>query len=311
MVALASTTQGVQFHCYSNHQKDWWYIIVHPTPQSEDLLFELPKYTDPIQYQPPNKSFFLQSQPYFTHVGYDIPSCNLQNSSMILSLCIEAFTPHIEQVIQDYHLPLSSEIPDPDADLVCLVLVPWDHMVRTSYSIALARCHLDPSWRVPTLHNLIEHALPSQHDNYMHQLIDLLTGALHMDGHSYLIDEFSGTTPFTNNPLKKLASAGACFFDHVSFQMAVMLKIQTTTNQNLVAANTAECEICDTVLQHLPGDRPLSDKIDHCIRRHWNKKGNSMEALALLLAEDGHHVLIWIMAWICIQITTKESLMPL
>ena len=141
MVALASTTQGMQFHCCNDYQTDWWYIIVHPTPQSEDSLFELPKFTDPIQYQPPSKSAFLQSMPYFTHLGNDLPSCNIQNSSMILTLCIEAFTPHIEDLIQGYHLPLPSQFPDLQLqieDLVCLVLAPWGHIVSTSYPIALA-----------------------------------------------------------------------------------------------------------------------------------------------------------------------------
>ena len=128
-----------------------------------------------------------------------------------------------------------------------------------------------------------------------------------MDEHHYLLEVFSGSAPYPNSPLKKLASAGASFFDHVYTQLAVMLKIQTTTNQNLVAANDAFCEIYDTILQHLPGGSPLADKIDSCVQRHWNKNGNSMEALSLLLAEHGHHVLIWIMAWICVQISYKDN----
>ena len=133
--------------------------------------------------------------------------------------------------------------------------------------------------------------------------MDLFIGALHIGDHSYLTDVFSGTAPFTNNPLKKLASAGACFFDHVYSQLAVILKIQTATKQNLVAGNDSLCETYDLILQHLPDHSPLADKIDHWLQRHWNNKGNSMEALALLLAEDGYHVLIWIMAWVCIQIS--------
>ena len=147
MVALASTTQGMQFHCYNSHQQDWWHIIVHPTPQSEDPLLELPKFTDPIQYQPPAKSAFLQKTSYFTHLGYP-SSYNIQNSPMILTLCIEAFTTHIEDALVGCHLPLPTQFPDLQLqieDLVCLVLVPWDHIVRTSCSIALVSCQLDPS----------------------------------------------------------------------------------------------------------------------------------------------------------------------
>ena len=83
MEALASATQGVKFHRYNNHQKDLWFTIVHPTSQSEDPSSVLPEFTDPIRYQPPAKTTFLQSNPYFTCLGYDLPACNVQNSSMI------------------------------------------------------------------------------------------------------------------------------------------------------------------------------------------------------------------------------------
>ena len=32
-----------------------------------------------------------------------------------------------------------------------------------------------------------------------------------------------------------------------------------------------------------------------------------MEALALLLAEDDHRVLVWTMAWMCAQISYKDQ----
>ena len=57
-------------------------------------------------------------------------------------------------ILMGYHLPFPTQFPDLQLqieDLVCLVLVPWGHIVRTSYSIALANCQLDPSWGVPTL----------------------------------------------------------------------------------------------------------------------------------------------------------------
>ena len=169
---------------------------------------------------------------------------------MILTLCIEAFTPYIEDVLISYRLPLPTQFPDLQLqieDLVCLVLVSWDRIVRTSYPIALVNCQLNPKWGVPTLH-------------------DFFIGALHVEDHSYLLDVFSGTPPYTDNPLKKLAAAGAYLFDHS--QVAVLLKIQTTTKQTLVAANNAFCEIYDSILQHLPDDSPLADKSDYCLQRH-------------------------------------------
>ena len=39
------------------------------------------------------------------------------------------------------------------------------------------------------------------------------------------------------------------------------------------------------------------------LNRHRNNKANSMESLSLLLAELGHRPIIWIMAWLCIQLS--------
>ena len=61
------------------------------------------------------------------------------------------------------------------------------------------------------------------------------------------------------------------------------LKVQTTTKQNLVAANDSLVEIYDLVFQYISPDSPLYEHSDTLLHRHWNNKGNSMESLALLL----------------------------
>ena len=159
----------------------------------------LPKFTDPIQYQPPAKTSFLQSN----HTWDALPSCNVQDSSMILTLCLEAFAPLIEDLVLEYHLPLPGKVLGlqlQTENLVCLILVPWDHLVRTGFSTALSYSEIDPQWGVPTLMKLIEHATPSHGVNYMDQFTELFAGALHLEDKSYLVDVFSGSAPYTTLP---------------------------------------------------------------------------------------------------------------
>ena len=119
----------------------------------------------------------------------------------------------MEQLIYDYHLPQPTEVPDLNmkvSDLVCLVLVPWDHLVRTSCHLALRNCELDPRWGVPTFHNFMAHALPLGTENYMTQFIQFFAGAIHMDEHHYLLDVFQAlphtpTALSRNWPLQVLA----------------------------------------------------------------------------------------------------------
>ena len=117
--------------------------------------------------------------------------------------------------------------------------------------------------------------------------------------HKHLVDVFAGHPPFTNAPLKKLASAGSYYFDHVYAQIG--------TRQNLVVANDSLVEIYDHFFQFISPDSPRYERSDTLLNRHWNNKGNSVESLALLLAELGFHPMVWIMAWLCVQLSYKHK----
>ena len=118
---------------------------------------------------------------------------------------------------------------------------------------------------------------------YLQQFVDNLVEIVHK--HPVTIDIFGGLPPFTNAPLKKLASAGSYFFDQVYAQLASLLQVQTTTKQNLVAPNDAFTEIYDLFMYSISPDSPLYQHSDQYRNRHWNNKGNSLEALSLILAE--------------------------
>ena len=52
---------------YNNAHEDlqiWWDRLVNPLEPDDDPLFELPKWTDPINYKAPNKTYFMMQTPF-------------------------------------------------------------------------------------------------------------------------------------------------------------------------------------------------------------------------------------------------------
>ena len=201
----------------------------------------------------------------------------------------------VETVISEYNLPRPSSIPFLNRtykDFTTLVWLPWDHMVRTSYSMALEYFRITPVWDIPEA--LLNNLLPSQDQTYFQQFTDMLTEVI--NDPPLFTDVFGGLAPFTNAPLQRLASAGSSFFDHIYAQLATILQIQTTAKQNLVAPNDAFVEIYDQVLYSISPSSQVYSHRDQYLGRHWNNKGNSLESLSLLSAEQGFHSFVWVMS---------------
>ena len=116
--------------------------------------------------------------------------------------------------------------------------------------MALDYFQITPVWDIPAIESLLNNLLPSQDQPYLQQFVDNFVEILHYT--PLFTDIFAGLAPFTNAPLKKLASPGSSFFDQVYAQLASLLKIHTTTKQNLVAPNDAFVEIYDQVMHSFP-----------------------------------------------------------
>ena len=109
--------------------------------------------------------------------------------------------------------------------------------------MALQTFQITPKWDPISIEFLLTILLPSQDQCYLDQFAHSLVEVVH--SHQHLLDVFAGQAQFTNAPLKKLASAGSYYFDHVYTQSGTLLKVQTTTKQNLVATNDFLVEIYD------------------------------------------------------------------
>ena len=90
-------------------------------------------------------------------------SFTCQSTSMLLTVCNEALVPLIEKVITDHCLPLPSEVPSLNLqldDIIGLVLIPRDRIVRTSFALALSCFHITPAWDIPNLNPFRKNFFP-------------------------------------------------------------------------------------------------------------------------------------------------------
>ena len=127
---------------------------------------------------------------------------------------------------------------------------------------------------------------------------------------STFADVFQGTAPFSNDPLKKLAAAGSGYFDSVYYQVTALFQLQTKKSQHLPAPNEPLVELYDIIVDRAPSTSDMAHHKAALLSRHWNNKGNSMESLALLIAEAGHHDLIITMAYLVMQLQYESHSYP-
>ena len=69
-----------------------------------------------------------------------------------------------------------------------------------------------------------------------------------------------GNAPFTNEDLKKLASAGSCFFDTLYYQVSAMYRLQTTKNQHLPAPNNSLGILYNLIVARAPDMLEIGSK---------------------------------------------------
>ena len=156
-----------------------------------DPLYELPKFTDLIEYEISKKTNFMMK--LLTQLDNNIQSYNIQDISILLTIYNEAFQPIIENIIIEYGLPLPKENLSLDLkiqDILDLAFLPWDHMVRITFSMTLQSfriaSHSDPT----NIESLPINLLPSQDQCYLDQFAHCLVEILY--DHKYLLEIFSG-----------------------------------------------------------------------------------------------------------------------
>ena len=99
--ALQEACYGSTYGNATEELQAWWGKLVHRLDPDDDPLYELPRWTDPMNYQAPSKTSFMMTAPFFTQLGNSIPSCNVHGCPVLLTIIQEALLPLVENVILD------------------------------------------------------------------------------------------------------------------------------------------------------------------------------------------------------------------
>ena len=208
-----------------------------------------------------------------------------------------------------YWTPICSQSSASTTTPLSLDFAPWVSLVPRSYSFALTDQGVtDVSWSTTVLETLVYRFLAGTNEYLVDQYADSFLQVLE---HNPILEAvFMGSPPYTNEDLKKLAGAGSCFFDTLYYQVAAMYRLQTTKHQHLPAPNDRLGTLYDLIVARAPDMSEIGSQKQNLLDRHWNNKGNSMEALAFLLVERA--TMIWFSpnaGW-CSSSATKKSLIP-
>ena len=303
------SSQLSKYPAYPSDLIDRFNSILYP-PQNDplnDLAWDL-EYT---KFKMPSSSFYLTPAPHFQCLGYPIEVCNAHDSSRILTFFAEAYQFLPASLVEDYGLPDMDQTPElqiTPSSLITLDIIPWANMVRQSFAFAFQSTATPTMWSTHAIRELVFKVLHNEHDYLVDQFSTQFLEVVEYS--SLLTDVFKGAAPFSNEPLKKLAAAGSSYFDSVYYQMTALHKVQTKKSQHLPAPNEPLVELYDMILDRTSPSSELYEHKTSLFSRHWNNKGNSMESLALLMAESGYHSLIIVMSWLVMQLQYRDSSYP-
>ena len=220
----------------------------------------------------------------------------------------------MEEMLYCFDLPSPSRVPGfadlgwDDSSLVVQDLIPWRELIRQSYALAMERHGIPKEWDTSCIKQLCHSLFSNQHEYLFEQSVDHLCDAIFRD--EDLCDVFAGYASWTNDTLKKLASSGSWYFDLVYHQVTALYKCQTTKKHDLPTPNDQFVMFYDAMVDCLPRHHPLVDDKEHLLSRHWNNKGNSMEALMLLIAETEAHDLVWSVGYLIMNLQFRKQRLP-
>ena len=299
---------------YSMHLPDsvinWWYMVLTRATDTSDPLTDLPRPWKHITFT--NQSPSLLSQyPAFHQLSYSVDSCNVQGCSMILRIVAHACSFIPEHLVQAFELPNLSVIAYlgySPKDIITLDLIPWHSLVRETFRWAFQDSRAYESFTQESVETVAYYLLHNNSEFLLDQFCRIFANLL--SRHTDLTAVFLGQAPFVNDPLRRLAAAGSSYFDTVYHNMAAIYGLHTTSKQHILAPNEALCTIYDLVVKMSPPNSTVQTHATAALSRNWNNRGNSMEALSLMLAERGEHTFIVGMAWIVLQLTYATQAYP-
>ena len=194
----------------------------------------------------------------------------------------------------------------PSVDICRTGLIPWDHYVAAS-AVLMVEESKDLGFNSPptTWDRFFATYLENTFDEPQHhynQTVDKLTDWVNST--DLYINIFIGYEPFNNEPLKSLSAIATNFTNFAFWQLDSIFKRLPRDRSQLQIPNDILGEICSDIAKQLDTD---PQHIQWSINRRWCSKGNSIEVLLYLLAEDGNHLDFWQAIWLIFMCQHKGA----
>ena len=163
-------------------------------------------------------------------------------------------------------------------------MIPWDALIAFSWSLACESTSArSKHWNLGNfkcIYNCVLDGYPGPHSEWAAETVLKLLLA---DQECFAV--FLGEEPHVNQRLCKLAAAASYLTDTSYWQIAKIFGVLTTAKHQKQLPNEQLSYLWNLVVDLLPSDHPQSIQAYSAKQRHFNNKGNSMEALLLLLFE--------------------------
>ena len=200
-----------------------------------------------------------------------------------------------------------------DLPVLTAAVIPWDSMVASSLQLALEE--LDRHHCLPEapgtelckdLFALIGASVEglTPFDAIVHHLSSWIN---HTPDH---LEIFVGRNLYNNETLRHLSAFATGFTDVCFWQISRAYMVHTAKKPKAQhqVPNDALNALYDKLVQVLSLQREEAQWA--LTQRHWNNKGNSMETLLFLLAEEGFHGVFWQTLWVLFMHQHKDARFP-
>ena len=178
-------------------------------------------------------------------------------------------------------------------------VLPWDALVAASANFAIQEHHLlgyevesKPSGWNRTFTDLL-HSSICDGQRAWHAMTDAFVRFLHLcENH---VEIFLGVGNYHNEPLRQLSAFSTCFTDLCYWQLAAIFELISKPRSQLQIPNESLVELYVSAAKSVKADKQT---VQWALTRHWNNRGNSVEVLLMLMAEQGHHLQFWQTLWV-------------
>ena len=198
-------------------------------------------------------------------------------------------------------------------DIAHSPLIPWDHLIASSFRIAYDHARSETydqppelEWSVEIFPFIMQAAFDRVSTDLFQTLAEDLATLLDQD--DTLLKLITAEAPYNNKGAATAGGYGSLFFDALYWQLAATHGVLRDKKVSQLQAPNNELVLLFEYVLPLLSLTP--DQVRAVRSRAHVNKGNIMEGITLALAESGEHWLIWQCAYAIFQQQHKDSAYP-